>query len=108
MSAPTLDRTDQDRYALGDAFHLLGDCATSDRIVEGPGLWHVSATDTAMAETIADAMTDVVILIDDDDQPVWSGWLLGQLLYVRVGASESFDPAEAVADLTPALVGGTP
>lgn len=109
MSAPTLDRTDLGRYALGDAFHLLGDCATSNRLHHIAGAWHIHATDTAMAETIAAAMERVVTFPDPhDDAPVWSGRLLGVVAYVRVVAPEPFDPAEAVADLTSALVGGTP
>lgn len=109
MSAPTLPRTDLGRSVLADAFYMLGDCAGSGRLQVRDGALHITATDQEMADDIVAAMTQVA-QVRDPDRPgtVWSGWLLRQPAYVRVAPDAPFDPAEAVADLAPALVGGTP
>lgn len=87
-------------HAVADALHRLGDLAARGRVEVSAGYWLVAATGTDVAEDITAAMTDVVELVDDDNMPVWSGWLLDKCCYIRV-VDEPTLAQVAAAALTP-------
>lgn len=92
-------------HALADALHLLGDLAASGRLTEGAGFWTALATSSGMAEDIAAALTDADGS-PDTGAPMWTGFLLGVAVCVRVVDVAQVEVAAAALTLDAGQPGG--
>lgn len=90
------------RHLQADALIALAGLLARDRVEESAGYWQVAATDENVVADIVAGLDHLVESVDPDTGgPVWSGFLLGQVCYVRLRADEPTLAQVAAAALTP-------
>lgn len=99
MTAPTF--VPGRNHLRADALIALAGLLARDRVTESAGFWQVQATDEGVIADIVAGLDNVAESADPDTGvPVWSGFLLGQVLYVRLITEQSMAEL-AAAILTP-------
>lgn len=96
MTAPTFvpDR----KHLRADALIALAGLLARDRVTESAGLWYVDASSENVLVDIVAGLDNAIQSAAADGTPLWSGHLLGQLLYVRLV------PEPSMAELASALL----